>query len=165
MKTNKYFNHYLDLIEIFFLINDHTFTEVKIQAIEKKVAAYLTQFKKLYPEKSIPAKFHFMVHYGRAIREYGPPRQYSTLRLESKHSTFKRYVAALHNHKNFTKSLSEKHQHLQLFHLLSPNYFSSNIFGSRETQKDASSSDIISSILFDISHEDFALNNSRKITI
>ena len=152
MKTNKYFNHYLDLIEIFFLINDHTFTEVKIQAIEKKVAAYLTQFKILYPEKS------------RAIREYGPPRQYSTLRLESKHSTFKRYVAALHNHKNFTKSLSEKHQHLQLFHLLSPNYFSSNIFGSRETQKDASSSDIISSILFDISHEDFALNNSRKIT-
>jgi len=165
LKTNEYFNHYLDLIEIFFLINDHTFTEVKIQAIEKKVAAYLSQFKILYPNESISAKFHFMVHYGRAIREYGPPRQYSTMRFESKHATFKRFVAAIHNHKNFTKTLSEKHQHLQLFHLLSPNYFSSNIFGSRETKIDSSSSDIISSLLFDGILKDFKIENcSKKIT-
>jgi len=58
-------------------------------------------------------------------------------------------VPRIHNHKNFTKSLVEKHQHLQLFHLLSPNYFYTDILGSREVNIDPSHSDLISNLIYD----------------
>jgi len=73
-----------------------------------------------------------MIHYGRAIRLFGPIWHCATLRFESKHSSFKQMDRAIHNHINLEKSLTEKHQNLQVYHLTSKNYFGSNQIGSYE---------------------------------
>ena len=39
---------------------------------------------------------------------------------------------AIHNHINLTRSLTYKHQDLQLFYLRPPFYFTQNIFGNHE---------------------------------
>lgn len=132
LNNNKNYNHFLKLIEIFFLLNGSSYTEDKIISIEQKIFTYLSEFKSLYPNEPIRAKFHFMVHYGEAIRNFGPPLHYSTMRFESKHSQFKAQDRAIHNHVNLTKSLATKHQDLQVYNLSAANYFNSNIFGSFE---------------------------------
>ena len=150
LKDYEHYNHYIDLIEIYFFLNDDSFNELKLQFLEKKIYNYLNSFKFLYPDQILPAKFHFMIHYPRCIKRFGPPRQYSTIRFESKHSFFKRADHAIHNHINLTRSLSYKHQDLQLFYLRSPFYFSQNIFGTHE---------IISFDNYNIIKELIGLNN------
>jgi hypothetical protein len=130
LKNNIYYKHFLSLVEIFFLLCDTTFNEEKICLIESKIFDYLTSFKQLYPGQPIRAKFHFMIHYGRAIRLFGPISHCGTLRFESKHSTFKQMDRSIHNHINLEKSLTEKHQNLQVYHLTSKNYFGSNQIGT-----------------------------------
>ena len=100
---------------------------------EEKIFSYLNQFKTLFPGEPLTAKFHFMIHYGRSIREFGPVVQYSTMRFESKHSHFKQIDRAVHNQINLTKSITTKHQELQLFYLSSQNYFNSSEYGSNDT--------------------------------
>ena len=45
------------------------------------------------------------------------------MRLEAKHSYFKSVNRAVHNNINKTKQLANRHQYLQAYHLLMPNYF------------------------------------------
>ena len=132
LNGNIYYRHYLDLIEIFFLLNATSFKEQEILQIEEKIYLYLTKFKQLYPTEKLMPKYHFMIHYGWAIRTIGPPILYSTMRFESKHSFFKTADNAIHNHINLTKSLAYKHQDLQLYYLISPNYYTSMTIGTKE---------------------------------
>ncbi|CAF0996417.1 unnamed protein product [Brachionus calyciflorus] len=128
-KDNKYFINFISLIEIFNILNQNCFNEKLITNLEKKIAIYLKQFKILYPHQNITPKQHFLIHYGRAIRTFGPPKTYSTMRFEAKHSYFKRVNQATHNHINLTYSLAMRHQRLQLYHLSSINYFSTLEYG------------------------------------
>ncbi len=54
------------------------------------------------------------------------------MRFEAKHSYFKQVHHATHNHVNLLKSMAVRHQNLQLYHLLSPEYFLDIEFGSRQ---------------------------------
>lgn len=76
-----------------------------------------------------------------AIRRFGPPIDYSSMRFEAKHSFFKQVNSSNHNHLNLTKSLTDRHQKLQLFHLLSNAYLKKIEMGTQ---------DKVSSILHDI---------------
>ncbi|RNA39864.1 hypothetical protein BpHYR1_010381 [Brachionus plicatilis] len=59
------------------------------------------------------------------------------MRFESKHSYFKRVNEATSNHVNLTYSLTTKHQNLQLYHLISNDYFGSTMYGPQQkTNKD-----------------------------
>ena len=133
LMLNQNYVHFLTLVEIFYLLNAQVFCEESIIIIEEKIFTYLNQFKTLYPGEPLTAKFHFMIHYGRSIREFGPVVQYSTMRFESKHSHFKQIDRAVHNQINLTKSITTKHQELQLFYLSSQNYFNSSEYGSNGT--------------------------------
>ncbi len=132
LKDNVHYKHFLKLISIFFSLNAVSFDEAGIVKIEERIFEYLTEYKLLYPDEPIRAKFHYMIHYGRAIRLYGPCSQYSTIRWESKHSTFKQYSRAIHNHKNLGKSLAVKHQNSQVYHLTSAKYWSHIELGTFE---------------------------------
>ena len=114
------------------MLNDSSYDEDKIADIESKIELFLKEYKRIYPSNNITAKHHFMVHYGRSIRTYGPPCQYSTMRFELKHGRFRQYERAIHNHINLGKSLAVKHQDSQVYHLTSQNYFSTNDFGTLE---------------------------------
>lgn len=72
---------------IFFDHYDH-YDEIKLKELADSIGIFLTEFKILYPDVSITYKMHMMPHYPRAIRMFGSPLSYSTLRFDSKHSFF-----------------------------------------------------------------------------
>jgi hypothetical protein len=103
------------------MLNGKKFTEEFIEMIENQIKSYLEEFMMLYPTLNLTPKMHFMIHYGRAIREFGPPKHYSSMRFESKHSYFKKINRMAHNQINVTKTLAYRHQLLQLYHFSSSN--------------------------------------------
>ena len=123
LKDNIHYLHFISLLEIFRLLNDDVYDENKIKRIEDSIYYYLLEFKVFFPNKKITPKQHFMVHYGRLIRQFGAPKTYMTLRFESKHGYFKRVNNANHNYINPTRSFANRHQSLQVYHLMSPQYF------------------------------------------
>jgi len=111
---------------------DDEFDLNKINNIRLKITKYLNEYKELYPNENMNPKQHFLIHYPSAILLYGPPKFYSTMRFESKHSYFKNVHHATHNHINLLYSLAARHQNLQVYHLLSPDYFVDLERGSRQ---------------------------------
>lgn len=131
-KDDPNYKHFTLLIEIFRILNADSFNEAYILDLENKIFEYLSEFKILYPNVSVTAKMHFLVHYGRCVRKFGPPKNYSTMRFEAKHGYFKDVHEATHNTVNLTYSLSKRHQFLQLYHLLSNDFFGLDLeFGSK----------------------------------
>jgi len=68
-----------------------------------------------FPEKTLKAKHHYLVHYPELIVRFGPLIRLWTLRFESKHSYFKQCARKLHNFKNLCSTLAERHQLLQAY--------------------------------------------------
>ena len=112
LQLNKYFIHYLNGIKIFFLLLADSYNEESIVEIEISIENYLSEFKKLY--KIITPKLHFLAHYGRCIRTFGPLKRCWVMRFESKHSYFKKVQHSIHNTINTSKSLAQRHQYLQV---------------------------------------------------
>jgi len=144
LKSDDKYMHFCKLIEVFRKLNGHSFSEEKIVSIENEIKTYLERFALLYPNRNLSTKQHFMVHYGSSIRQFGPPFSYSTMRYESKHSYFKQLYNFTKNRKNLTKTLSYKHQRLQLFYLMSENYLVDSVLGSNSNENDL---DIVEGIL------------------
>ncbi len=130
LKTDKAFLHFVQLVEIVRSLNDDEYDDRKINDLTLKIEKYLQEFKIIYPNEHFTHKQHFLIHYPSAIRLYGPLKFYSTMRFEAKHSYFKHIIQATHNRINLLKSLAERHQRLQVFHLASPNYFMDIEYGS-----------------------------------
>ena len=53
---------------------------------------------------------HFLVHYGQAIRLFGPPRSFWTARFESKHRISKNIAEAAKNFKNISYPVAVRQQ-------------------------------------------------------
>ena len=65
----------------------------------------------------VTPKAHFLTHYARQIRFFGPLSRCWTLRFEAKHSYFKELALRSKNKKNICKTLSYRHQYQQcLYH-------------------------------------------------
>jgi len=129
LQDDPIYNLFLNLLEIFFELNSHSFTESKLVFLENKIESFLKEFKSFYPNIKITAKLHNMIHYPRSIRQNGPCNQTSTIRFESKHNEIKRKDHANNNHINPTKSIVTRHQDAQLYYLMSANYFNLNTLG------------------------------------
>jgi len=131
--SREHYLNYIRISEITRALYDDSFTIEKINQLKVSIDTYLKDFKSLYrtfdpksniwiEHKLIP-KQHFLLHYPTAILNWGPPSRYNTIRFESKHSYFKRVIAANHNSINLCYSLAKRHQFLQTYHLLSDEYF------------------------------------------
>ena len=76
---------------------------------------YLYLRYKLFPDKSLKPKHHYLHHYPQLIIELGPLIRIWTLRFESKHSYFRRCARMLQNFKNICSTLAERHQLYQAY--------------------------------------------------
>jgi hypothetical protein len=132
LKDNPFYLHFVSLIEIFRFLLADDYDEIKILELESRIYYYLLEFIERYPKQRITAKLHFMSHYGRAIRNFGSPLSYMSLRFESKHGYFKRVNNAVHNYINMTKSMADRHQSLQVFHLMQETLFKGLTLGSKQ---------------------------------
>lgn len=76
-----------------------------IEAIENHLSFIKNHFK-----KNLIPKHHNITHYPSVIRAIGPLCNYTTIRFEAKHQTFKQTAKGNKNFRNLTKTLASKHQ-------------------------------------------------------
>lgn len=68
-----------------------------------------------FPNHPLKPKHHYLCHYHELTNHFGPLIHLWTLRFETKHSYFKQCVRKLHNFKNLSTTLGERHQLLQVY--------------------------------------------------
>lgn len=79
--------------------------------------------KEVFPDFHLLPKHHFLEHYPKLIRRFGPLIDFWTIRFEAKHSFCKRVVHDSHNFRNILLTLSTKHQLTLAYHLDLPSLF------------------------------------------
>ena len=74
------------------------------------IKEYVCDRISLFPNHNLRPKHHFMIHYAYLFLQFGPLIRLWTMRLESKHSYFKKAMRNIRNFKNVTKTLAHLHQ-------------------------------------------------------
>ena len=92
-------------------------------------------------------KQHFLIHYPSSILRFGPPRDYWIIRFEAKHQYFKSADTATFCQINVLKSLAERHQNLQLFHLTSQDFFIDRELGTKQSIESSTQYTVIEMLL------------------
>lgn len=100
--------NFIRLLQIHQLITSPVATEATISCLAILIARHNKAFTEQYFNKTVTPKMHYMVHFPNQIRLFGPARNHSCFRFESKHALFKR--SKLRNTKNVAKSLALSHQ-------------------------------------------------------
>ncbi|KAL3175701.1 hypothetical protein MRX96_000896 [Rhipicephalus microplus] len=86
--------------------------------VDVLVQSFLTGFAARYGLSAVTPKLHYMVHYGRFVREVGPLKYFWAMRFQAKHQYFKKKMAAcVKNFKNLIFTLFKRHQFRQSFEL------------------------------------------------
>jgi hypothetical protein len=103
------------LVDITARITASEFRHHEIHALEERVIKYLDERKRLFVSYkdllgTAKPKHHFLIHYGQAIRLYGPPLVFWTGRFESKHRVAKNIAESAKNFKNISWTVSERQQ-------------------------------------------------------
>lgn len=113
----------LDLKEIVELLASGHFSEETLAYLECKISDHRCLLKEVFPDFHLLPKHHFLEHYPKLIRRFGPLIDFWTIRFEAKHSFFKRVVHDSHNFRNILLTLSTKHQLTLAYHLDLPSLF------------------------------------------
>ncbi|XP_043473418.1 uncharacterized protein LOC122505700 [Leptopilina heterotoma] len=112
----QYLENHNQLLEIIAIVCSHTISLETLSYLESLIPLYLETYAQVYenPESAEGRKFipkqHFLIHYPRLIKIFGPLVHFWTLRFEAKHQFFKKIVQAMRNWKNVPITLSRKHQ-------------------------------------------------------
>ncbi|XP_051813199.1 uncharacterized protein LOC127536542 isoform X3 [Acanthochromis polyacanthus] len=112
----------LDLKDITELVVAPVHTDESISYLESKIVEHRQRFQELFPTVRLLPKHHFLEHYPRLIRCFGPLLSVWTMRFEAKHKYFKQIVKHTSCFKNLPLTLASKHQFMIAFHISSPSY-------------------------------------------
>eukprot|EP00733_Pompholyxophrys_punicea_P000851 Pompholyxophrys_punicea_v1_NODE_322_length_2246_cov_5.801728.p1 type:complete len:377 gc:universal NODE_322_length_2246_cov_5.801728:901-2031(+) len=91
------------------LLMKYSYTDFDIYLVRETVAKHHKIFRKVYPDKQITPKMHYLVHFASMIRAFGPPRLLWCMRFESRHKYFKD-IGTISNWINLPYSLSTRNQ-------------------------------------------------------
>ena len=86
------------------------------------LCANVTSWEKLSTKNIF--SFHYLLHYGRLIKMFGPLRNFRCMHFEAKHHYFKRVITASGNFKNVTYTMCKRHQLREAWELSTKNIFS-----------------------------------------
>ncbi|XP_051169592.1 uncharacterized protein LOC127286967 [Leptopilina boulardi] len=102
--NDEHWSLYLKLREIVEIVTSHRILHGHVSYLKNLIEEHNYLFlKKIGPLKP---KMHFILHYHRIIRNFGPLTQYWTMRYESKHRHLKRTTNNLAGSVNITKSIA-----------------------------------------------------------
>lgn len=100
--------NYLRLVQITLLTFSSVASNRTVETLKVLIAAHHSVFTRLYPGRSVTPKMHYLSHIPMQIRDFGPARCHSCMRLEGKHGECKdkkyRNFRAIH------KSVTFQHQ-------------------------------------------------------
>ncbi len=108
-KKWEIFTNFLEICRIIFSVS---ISRVQIRILESLIADFLSDFVDVFQIRLTP-KMHFLLHYCRYIRMYGPLIAFWCMRYEAKHSYFKQLTRSIGNYLNLPFSLSFRHQQWQ----------------------------------------------------
>lgn len=94
--------------------------------LETHISEFLGAVQVVLPCLHLTPKFHFLIHYPRALTMFGPLRNLWCMRFEAKHQYFKSVVNHLRNFINVSKTLCTRHCMLQAYNLSGNNFFGSD---------------------------------------
>lgn len=81
-----------------------------IAILENDISQMLQSVRKVFPNKNLKPKEHFLIHYPRIMREMGPIVFLWCMRFEAKHLHFKKLAQSVQNFVNICKTFSLRHQ-------------------------------------------------------
>ncbi|CAN7950584.1 unnamed protein product, partial [Ixodes hexagonus] len=84
------------------------------------VSDFYSAFTQVFPEVNVIPKMHYLIHYPRLIRLYGPLSKLSSMRFEAKHQYFRSLARKTRNFINVCRTLSTRHQLYKMYHLSQP---------------------------------------------
>jgi len=108
--SNEEWQLLLLLREIVELVCAPKITLTQILYLSRLVMLYIEDRLRLFPHVPLRPKHHYLLHYPWLITKFGPLIHVWTLRMESKHSFFKRCIRSTQNFINANRTLAETHQ-------------------------------------------------------
>jgi len=100
---------YLLLREITDIVFAPVVSTSSLSYLDGVISEFLTRFVSVFGTSLTP-KFHYLIHYPRLIKMYGPLRKLWCMRFEAKHQYFKSVVSSLGNYINVAGTMAQRHQ-------------------------------------------------------
>lgn len=122
---NGVWQMYLTLKAIVEILCSKRITMSQVAVVKLYIEEYIHDRQCFFSDQTLKPKHHFLLHYPQLILAFGPVIHLWTMRIESKHSYFKRCARQLKNLKHLAKTLAQRHQLLQTY------YTSGSLFQSR----------------------------------
>ncbi|CAN7944385.1 unnamed protein product, partial [Ixodes hexagonus] len=119
-KDNDAYSVYLALRRIVDIVCAPQLTTNTIPYLRVLVSDFYSAFTEVFPDASVIPKMHYLIHYPRLIRLYGPLSKLSSMRFEAKHQYFKSLARKTRNFTNICRTLSTRHQLYEMYHLSQP---------------------------------------------
>lgn len=101
-------NLLLILIKIVDIILQSSLTQTDISRLKILISSYLKCRLKIFPDKNLKPKHHFLLHYIDCIENSGPLRHFMSFNYEQKNRIVKKYSKVSHQRINLPYSLSYK---------------------------------------------------------
>lgn len=92
-------------------------TDESIGLLDSLIAEHRHRFSSVFPQEKLIPKHHFVEHYPKLIKAFGPLVSLWTMRFEAKHHFFKKIVRQTSCFCNILKSMARKHQSMIAYHL------------------------------------------------
>ena len=107
-EDDQHWHTYIQLIQITLLTMSSVSSSRLILTLTQLIASHHVSFRRLYPQQNCPPKMHYLSHFPTQIQEFGPGRNHSCMRFESKHGEIK--AKKYKNFKCISKSVAFQHQ-------------------------------------------------------
>ena len=107
-EDDQHWLNFLRLLQITTLCLSPVTSERTYSTMMYLIACHNKTFLELYPSNSFTPKLHYMIHFPKQMILFGPLRNHWCMRLEAKHSLFKR--RRWFNFKSIAKSIADYHQ-------------------------------------------------------
>lgn len=99
-----------DLLEISHFFFAPVVSENRLEEMQQQIEEHLQLFKKLFPDRRVLPKQHYLIHIPQNVSMFGPAANYSTARFESEHRSHKRHIVRQENYKNVAFSIADAAQ-------------------------------------------------------
>lgn len=100
-------NYVLSIVKLCNYVLKYELTPSDIENIEMLISSNLQLYTSLF-ESHLTPKMHFLTHYVRIIKKYGPLRGYWTMRLEAYHKLIKKIANTTSSRKNLAYTIAVK---------------------------------------------------------
>lgn len=111
------------LKDVLELVVSLRFTDESLFYLESKISEHRELLLNAFPACRLRPKHHYIEHYPRLTKVFGPLIDMWTMRFEGKHKFFKTVIHETQNFKNVPLTLARRHQKMMAYHLDCASFF------------------------------------------